>query len=154
MQTPPVADVCKFPAVIGGKNFVYFADPVFAEYRQSGNLTARDVWKKCMVDLVGPPPVGAGLPTTVRSYPMRRGKDLIVTLLHYIPVRKALDIDVIEERSSFAGEVLKLAKDVPGMCCVMPDGKRVALAKKGKGEFELPAVKGRLLLEAKGYYHE
>ena len=151
-QTPPVADACEFPAVIAGKNFVYFADPVFSEYRQNGNLTARDVWKKCMTDLFGAPEIGAGLPTTVRSYPMRRGKDLVVTLLHYIPVRKALDIDVIEERSTFAGETMKFAKDVPALTWVKDDGTRVALEKTGKGEFALPTAKGRLLLEAKGYF--
>ena len=151
-QTPPAARADKHPAVLGGKNFACFADPIFREYRQSANLTARDVWKKCAEDLIGPAPFGADLPTTVRAYPMRRGKDLIVTLLHYIPTRKALDTDVIEERSSFAGEIFKLAKDIPALYAVGNDGARTALEKTASGEFLLPAAKGRVLLEAPGWF--
>ena len=152
LHTPPTVEPSGFPAVIGGKNFVCFADPVFLEYRQSGNIAVRDVWKKCMENLVGEAPFGAGLPTTVNAYPMRRGKDLIVTLLHYIPVRKALDIDVIEERSSFAGEFFKLEKDIPALFQVTPGGKRKPLKKTGPRTFALPAAKGRLLLEAVNYF--
>ena len=63
-----------------------------------------------MEKLIGPPPFGFGLPTTMLIYPRRHHNDLRLTLLHYVPLRKAIDIDVIEERMSFAGEVLRLPK--------------------------------------------
>ena len=152
-QTPPVAAPGKYPAVIAGDGFIYFADPIFREYRQSGNIAARDVWKKCVEQLIGAAPFGGGLPKTMRAYPMRRGDDLIVTLLHYIPERKALDIDMIEERGAFAGETFCLTKDTPQLFAIAPDGVRVALEKTGAGAFALPAAKGRLLLEAPGYFN-
>ena len=68
-QTPPVAETDRYPAVLAGERFIYFADPVFREYRQSGNLAARDGWKQAMVRLIGEAPYGAGLPTTVLSVP-------------------------------------------------------------------------------------
>ena len=91
-----------------GERFVYFADPIFREFRQTGNLLMRNTWRQAMIALIGTPPFGDGLPKTVNSFPRRRGDDLILTLLHYIPMRKALEIDVIEEASSFAGERLRL----------------------------------------------
>jgi len=149
-QTPPVAEVDQYPAVIAGERFVYFSDPVFREYRQAGNIAARDGWKQAMARLVGEAPFGSGLPTTVLSVPRRRGTDLILSLLHYIPLRKALDIDVIEERMSFAGQILRLppaAKTVR----VYGGGE---LAPATKGGFALPTAEGRLLLEVPDFFKQ
>lgn len=148
-QTPPQAKADAHPAVIAGKNYVYFADPIFQEYRQSGNIAVRDGWKLAMQRLVGPAPFGDGLPTTVMSVPRRRGKDLILTLIHYIPTRKALDIDMIEERSSFAGESLRLPVKVKQ---VIDFETKEALPRSEDGSFALPTKKGRLLLEVPGFF--
>jgi len=148
-QTPPIETADKHPAVLAGDGFVYFADPIFREYRQTGNIAARDVWKKVMRQLIGPPAFGDGLPTTVQVYPMRRKSDLLLTLLHYIPIRKAMDIDVIEERSSFAGESL----EVDGFGGTLQfHGYDIELARDTEGSFLLPSVKGRLLLRAGRYF--
>ena len=148
-QTPPVAKPGAYPAAVAGDRFVYFADPVFREYRQSGNLAARDLVKVAMERLAGPPPFGAGLPTTVLMVPRRRGTDLILSLLHYIPVRKALEIDVIEERMSFAGLLLRLPARAERARIF---GSGEDLARNPSGGFILPAVNGRLLLEVPGYF--
>jgi hypothetical protein len=148
-QTPPVAAPDRYAAVIAGKRFVYFADPVFREYRQAGNIAARDGWRRAMLRLIGLAPFGAGLPTTVLSVPRRRGDDLILTLLHYVPLRKALDIDVIEERMNFAGLILHLpaaAKQVRVF------GEKQPLSQAEGGGFHLPVSPGRLLLESPGFF--
>jgi hypothetical protein len=147
-QTPPQREADEFAAVLAGDRFVYFADPIFREYRQSGNLAARDGWKAAMSRLIGPPPFGDGLPTTVWSAPRRRGNDLLLTLLHYIPVRKVLDIDVIEERMNFAGQTLKLRN---AQTARVWGGE--ALESTGDG-FQLPSQSGRLLIEVPGYFSE
>jgi hypothetical protein len=148
-QTPPVAEPDRYPAVIAGERFVYFADPIFREYRQAGNLAARDVWKRAMARLIGDAPYGGGLPTTVLCVPRRRGDYLILTLLHYIPLRKALDIDVIEERMSFAGQILRLP---PAAKQVRVFGSGVELKQADRGGFVLPPVAGRLLLEIPNFF--
>jgi len=147
-QTPPVAKASGWPAVIEGKGFVYFADPLFREYRRSGNIPARDMVKMAAERLVGPPSFGAGLPTTVLVVPRRRGRDLILTLLHYVPVRKSLEIDVIEERMGFGGMELKL-NPTPSEVRVFGTGERLMRTRTG---FLLPAASGRLMLESRGYF--
>jgi len=149
LQTPPVAKPDQFPAVVAGKNFVYFADPIFREYRQTGNVAARDVWKQAMVRLIGQSPFGAALPTTVLCVPRRRGRDLLMTLLHYVPLRKALDIDVIEERMSFAGELLHLPANAKTIYIF---GANQTLARNANGAFTLPITKGRLLLDVPDFF--
>jgi len=147
-QTPPLPTPDAFPAVIAGERFVYFADPIFREYRQAGNLAARDVWRLVTAQLIGTAPFGHGLPGTVLVYPRRRGNDLLLTLLHYVPVRKSLDIDIIEEGSSFAGELLCL----PAAAHTARIFQGADLPRDSAGAFVLPLVKGRLLIEVPGYF--
>ena len=150
-QTPPQAKADVFPAVIAGERFTYFADPIFREYRQSGNLVARDGWKCAMELSIGRPPFGAGLPTTVMCVPRRRGNDLLLTLLHYIPTRKSLDIDTIEERMSFAGLELHLPAAVQA---VQNAAAEEILPRTSAGAFALPATTGRLLLCVPGFWND
>ena len=149
-QTPPCAQADRHPAVIEGKNFIYFAEPIFREYRRFGNTAARDGWKAAMRRLIGPAPFGDGLPTTILSVPRRRGADLILTLLHYVPTRKSLEISTIEEPGSFGGEILRMpakAKEVR-----LHGGK--PLPREAAGGFLLPTVKGRLLLEVPNFFRK
>jgi len=149
-QAPPRPRADAHAAVLAGKNFVCFADPIFREYRQAGNIAVRDAWRLAMARLIGRPACGDGLPSTVLSVPRRRGSDLLVTLLHYIPTRKALDIDMIEERSSFAGEILRLGK--PLAAVDFETGER--LEPGSDGGIVLPARKGRLLLTVPGFFRK
>lgn len=148
-QTPPQAQVDPSPAVLESKNGIYFADPIFREYRESGNIAVRDGWKQAIRKLIGPAPFGDGLPTTVQCVPRRRGNDLILTLLHYVPTRKALTIDMIEERGSFAGETLRFSKPVATVR-TFPEGRK--LESLDGLSFELPMTKGRLLVEVPDYF--
>ncbi len=150
LQTPPRPESSGQPVVIAGERFVYFADPVFREYRKSGNIAARDACRIALQRLIGPAPYGHGLASTIQVYPRRRGADLLLTLLHYIPVRKAMDIDMIEERSSFAGEVLRLP---PAAREVRVFGTGELILRNGDGAFDLPVrARGRLLLEVPGFF--
>ncbi len=147
-QVPPAPVPSPYPAVIAGERFVYFADPIFREFRLSGNAPMRDSWHVAMNALIGPPPFGDGLATTINVIPRRRGDDLLLTLLHYIPVRKSLEMDTIEERSSFAGERLKLPPQAERACLF----NGAALTRGEDGSFLLPVTKGRLLIEVPDYF--
>jgi hypothetical protein len=149
LQTPPRKEASGQPAVVAGERFVYFADPIFHEYRQSGNIAARDAWRLALRRLIGPAPFGEGLASTIQIHPRRRGDDLLLTLLHYIPVRKALNIDMIEERSVFAGQTLRLP---PRASTVRVFGTGETLPRTADRGFALPLSPGRLLLEVPGYF--
>ncbi|MBK1876117.1 alpha-L-fucosidase [Pelagicoccus mobilis] len=148
-QTPPVRRSGKYPAVVAGTGFVYFSDPVFREYRQVGNTALRDVLLRVMHRVVGEPPVGAGLPTTMQCVTRRKGNDLLITLLHYVPLRKSLELDVLEERMSFAGEELRFTQPVEQ---VRMFGADSSLDRLNESCFVLPVAKGRLLLEVPDFF--
>ena len=61
-----------------------------------------------------------------------------------------MDIDMIEERSSFAGEVLRLP---PAAREVRVFGTGELLQRNADGAFDLPVrARGRLLLEVPGFF--
>jgi Hypothetical glycosyl hydrolase 6 len=147
-HTPPVRDVSGFAAALGSEQVVYFADPVFREYRQTANTAVAEALSQTIRRLAGPPMAGEGLPNTVQVFPRRRGNDLLLTLLHYIPVRKAVDVDVVDQSMSFAGLYLRLSGDAER---VIDDatGKPLVLQDEG---FALPAREGRLLLSVPKFF--
>ncbi len=145
-----MAEPDPWPAIVEGERFIYFADSMFREYRETGNLLMRDGWHDAMNRLGNRPRFGEGLPTTIQVFPRRRGNDLILTLLHYIPTRKAPDMDMIEERSSFAGERLRLWHPERAKTARVFGGAELERAQDGT--FVLPMVKGRLLVEVPGYF--
>lgn len=147
-QAPALQDACPHPAVVSGARWIYFADPIFRETRRYGNLYVKQVWQTLMQSMIGEPIAGDGLKSTIRVYPLRRGRDLILTLLHYIPKRRSLEIDVIEERMNFAGQILKLPSSVQTVT-VFPTGE---ILHRGENGFALPAVEGRLLLQVKNFF--
>lgn len=149
-QAPPLAQPDASPAVVMGERFVYFADPIFREFRETGNLLMRDGWHDAMNRLGNRVCFGEGLPTTVHVFPRKRGDDLILTLLHYIPTRKAADQDMIEERSSFAGERLKFHRPQKVQTARLFGGAE--LERMESGCYALPMAKGRLLVEVPGYF--
>ena len=143
-QTPAGPGVSEYPAVVTNGSVTVFSDPIFKEYRKAGSVFIRKIWQTVMERMIGAPEIGAGLPVSVSVYPMQKGNETLVTLLHYIPVRKALEIDVIEERQNFAGLVLRLGK--PANEVVDWQSEQV-LEKVSETEWRLPATSGRLLLQ-------
>ncbi|MCC5841524.1 MAG: alpha-L-fucosidase [Opitutales bacterium] len=148
-QTPPDPTVESGAAVVGNAGFVYFADPVFLDYRQSGNRHLRDFFARALEILGASPLLGPGLPAHVLAVPRRKDADLILTLLNYLPTRKSHDIDVIEDALSFAGMEITLPK-ASRLEAVLPKG--LAVTPAGEGKWLLPNACGRLILRAPQFY--
>jgi hypothetical protein len=142
-QTPAGPDVSAYPAAATNGPIAIFSDPIFREYRKAGSVFLRKIWGSVMERMIGRPLIGAGLPVSVPVYPRQKGNETLVTVLHYIPVRKALDIDVIEERQGFGGHVLKLEHPAES---VIDWESGNGLEKVSSTEWRLPEKTGRLLL--------
>lgn len=147
-QAPPADEASGWPVLIRRGAIAWFADPVFREWRQHANPAVKRVLRTLFHDLIGPPICGGDYPPTVRIYPRRRENDLLLTLLHYPPSRKAADRDVIDAPHSFAGYHLEFARPVAHV--VTADGR--ALDPSGDRRFPLPTDRGRLLLRVPGFY--
>lgn len=148
-QTPPRAEVEAAAAVMASRQAVWFGDPVFREYRQTGNLACQEVVTRALERLIGKPWVQGDLPKTVQVYARRRGRSLLLTLLHYIPQRKSLDIDIVDAALPLGGYSLSFSRSVDELRVFGADSP---LEKSGPGVWTLPTAYGRILLEAPGFF--
>ena len=128
-QAPPLRDAAPYPAALLGERFAYFADPVFRTYRTYGATFYRDVLERVLTRLVGPPLVGAGLAQErFSALPRRRGDDLILTLLHYVPLRKAIERRRARGSHELRGRTAQVCRKVDRSrpyCSAVP-GRRLA----------------------------
>ena len=148
-QTPPRANADPHPAAVAGDRFIYFADPVFLEYARHGNSAARDVAAKAIQLQIGRPAVGDKLPPSMRVFTRRRGRDLLVIILHYLPLHEVDRSDTAAVSLSLAGHALRVLKKTRG-ARLFPSG---AALKRGRGgAYALPGVSGRALIEIPEYF--
>jgi len=147
-QAPPRPGPESGPAVVLAPTWACIADPVFRDYRESGGLVIAAAWRHLVRALIGPPLAGERLSPSILCLPRRREDDLLLTLLRYVPVRKALQIDVISESMPFTGESLTFDRLIERVR-VEPTGEY--LARRPDGAFAL-AGSGRLLLTVPGFF--
>lgn len=147
-QAPPKTNPEPYPALISGKGFLYFADPLFRDFRQSAQTYVKDLWCAALERTIGLPFISICTPPSIEVIPMRKNNDLLLTILRYLPVRKAMEIDVIDERLPLTGEVLQFHKDVhPPL--IFPSHETLPLC--ANGAYQLMG-KGRLLLTVPKYF--
>ena len=147
-QAPPGGTVSPHPAVILGERFAFFADPVFREFREVHSGWILEVWQHVLRSLVGPPPFGAGLPPSVQLVPRRRQRDLLLTVLRYLPTTKATLLDLVEERLPLGDVILAFEQPVPAVT-VFPDHQPLDAIDARR--FRLRGA-GRILLSVPDYF--
>lgn len=154
-HTPPAAP-SKYPAAARANRVFLFGDPVFRAYRKHGAQIYRLMVRHALRELIGPPVFGDGLPESVLLTVRRKGRDARLSLLHYIPVRKATEIDIIERPQPLGGlEVRMRLESKPASVKVHPNGEALELINTGRGEWavRLPNDSmGRVLLTVENAY--
>jgi hypothetical protein len=80
-------------------NVVYFAHPIFAGYRRQAPLWYKRLFQAALALLLPQPLVRTDAPTTAQVTVTRQADPArtIVHLLHYIPERRGLEFDTIED---------------------------------------------------------
>lgn len=150
-QTPADPNSTPESAVIAGENFVYFADPIFSEYRQAGNTFIRDIFASILSQRVAKPYIVDGLDPHIHAYARRSENDLKITLINYLPCRKALAVDVIERALSFAGQNIRFDREVLELHV---ENMEILKPAEG-GAFTLPAtLKGRMLITVPKFFEQ
>jgi hypothetical protein len=153
LHTPP-EKLSRFPAAIWNDRLAVFADPIFNTYRTNGSEIYRLLVQKAIEKLIGLPHFGHRLPLNVLQTVRRKGKDALISLLHYVPIRKAKSIDIIDERSPLGGLHLEIrTKKQPGAVVVFGTDETLdAVKTHDHYTVTLPNAEGRLLLTIKDIF--
>jgi hypothetical protein len=93
----PSAGVVGAPAVTQAGRVIYFAHPVFTQYHTNAPRWVKQLVADAIARLLPMPLLRHQGPSTITSSVMRQSQRTIVHLLHYIPERRGLDFDVIED---------------------------------------------------------
>ncbi len=149
-QTPSTGEE-DGPAVVRRGNVIYFAHPIFRQYNQNAPR-----WCKLMflngLDLLLPDPLlrhqgPSTLLTAINAQadPQR----WVVHLLHYIPERRGLDFDIIEDVIPL--HELAVSLRAPGPVTrvrTVPEGEELSFATVGgRVNFILPRLHGHQMVE-------
>ena len=140
-HTPP-AEAAGYPAAIRKGRILYFAHPVFRNYRNKGQQLARDYVWSVIARVYGRLDVEVGLPSMGRVSLMRQEAERrhILHLLYATPIARGRGIEVIEDIVPLHDIPISLKLDASKVTLV-PEGTDLPFTRVGNRiDFILPKL--------------
>jgi len=140
-HTPP-SEPAGYPAAIRKGRVLYFAHPVFTNYRNKGQQLARDYVWQLIADTYGRLDVEVGLPSGGRVSLLRQAKEKrhILHLLYATPINRGRGIEVIEDIVPLFDVPVSLRLNARRVTLV-PEGRPLQFTRrKGRLEFTVPRL--------------
>ena len=154
-QHSPIREVTDAPAIVRKGRAVYCAYPLFRAYRLHGNEIYKQVIA-ALIELLLPNPVlRVAAPSTAEVTLMRQaasatgGEDrLVAHLLHYVPQRRANDLDIVEDvLPIFDVDVAVRAGSPPARAYLAPEGVDLPVDWDGTyAKVRVPKVEGHQMV--------
>lgn len=94
----PVAAVTDQPAAVRKGNLVVFAHPIFSTYSLHSMSFHRDLVLAALRQVLPTPLVSCPGPTSLQATLCRQDQRHVLHLLHYVPERRGLRFDIVEDR--------------------------------------------------------
>ncbi len=142
----PVKNQTDQPAVVQKGNIIYFAHPIFTTYAKHSMTFHREVVLNAIRRLIGQPLVELAGPTSLQATLTRQGEGHVLHLLHYIPEKRGLNFEIVENRLP----VLETEVEVrirASSAQTVPDLKSLVLVETEQGvRFTLPAFSGHQMV--------
>ena len=146
-QTPG-DKISPYMAVVRKGRVVTCAFPVFKTYGTHGNLSSRHLIGKMLELLLPEPLIRISSPSFVETTVTRQAKRTIVHLLGYAPVRRAPNLDIVEEASLVKDLPVSLRlPNAPKKVMLQPAGKSIPFTyDKGYAKLVLPELNGHAMI--------
>ena len=139
-----------YPGVVRNGRAIYFMHPLFAQYQQNAPLWCKQIVLNAVSLLLADPLVRTSLPSAglVSVNEQTKERRYVVHLLHYVPERRGLDFDVVEDVVPLLGVrvSLRVPRRVRGVATA-PQGARLTFTEKARRvEFTLPRLEGHQMI--------
>ncbi|WP_261301657.1 alpha-L-fucosidase [Paenibacillus andongensis] len=139
-----------YQGIVRNGKVIYFAHPIFKQYHQNAPRWCKQLFLNAVEMLIPDPVLKHNGPSTMLTAVNEQVKEkrLIVHLLHYIPERRAVDLDIIEDVIPLynISLILKPGKEVDSVICV-PQGKEIEFRlHEGGIAFTVPEVQGHQMI--------
>ena len=138
-------------AIVRRGNVIYFSSPLFTQYYHNAPQWCRTLFLNALDMLLPQPLVRHGGPSTLEvmlnEQPARNR--LVVHLLHYIPIRRSQQIDIIEDVIPLYDVPVSICTDNPVQSVKLaPGGDSIDFrVSDGRLEFTVPRVNGHQMIE-------
>lgn len=146
-QTPPWQPT-EFAAVVATNSTLYFAAPLFRTYDRYAYAFDRDLLGRCLRRLLPDPLIHADGPSTLEVTVTEQQGRMIVHLLNYLPQRRGLNMDVVEDVIPLQNIKLALrSARRPGKAYLAPQKKALPLEySRGYVSVTVPTVTGHQMV--------
>ena len=148
-QTPSSGDNST-PAVVQNGDVIYFAHPIFTQYRENAPHWCKALVKSALKRLLPEPVVEHHSFSTLRVTVNDQAKEgrYILHLLHYIPERRGVAFDTLEDVIPVYNVDLKLnvPKKVKSVTLV-PEGNPLEFEQRERLSFKVPKLTGHQMVE-------
>jgi Hypothetical glycosyl hydrolase 6/Beta-galactosidase trimerisation domain len=139
-----------YPGVVRNGRAIYFMHPLFAQYQQNAPRWCKQIVLNGISLLLADPLVRTSLPSAglVSVSEQAREPRYVVHLLYYVPERRGLDFDVVEDVVPLQDVKvsLRVSKRVRRVETA-PEGARLAFTERGgRVEFSLPRLEGHQMI--------
>ncbi|MBI2300490.1 MAG: beta-galactosidase trimerization domain-containing protein [Armatimonadetes bacterium] len=145
----PVRGRGEDPGIVQSGRVVYFSHPVFACYGKHGMMFYRDVALNALRRLLPDPLVLSDAPTTLQVTWNRQPAEgrSVVHLLHYIPEKRTLGPEYVEDVIPLYNVGLKLRASAPRRVYLAPgDGELPFVVEGGYVRLTVPEVRGHTMV--------
>ncbi len=152
LQTPPEKRTSKPEMLFNGDNIVYFSSNIFECYNQHSPKVLKQLVGHAIETLIGKTMIMSNLPTTAEVTVRDNEGKTVLTIMHYVPLRRGLNVDIVED-------VLELNNVKLSIDC----GKRVSKitncntaepikfdVRDGRIDFVIDSVKGFCVITLEG----
>lgn len=150
-QQAPASRYSPGPAWICGEHCAYFSHPLFSIYRKKAPRWVKDLLGSALGELLPRPMVCHNGPSTLKTSLMHQKSQgrFVLHLLHYIPEKRAEQIEIIEDVIPLHQLELRLAlpKELVSARTV-PGGEALDLLNEGEEQIlTLPLLQGHVMIE-------
>jgi hypothetical protein len=145
----PLEKLSGDPAALLTSSIGYLAHPVFQTYATHSMTWHRDLITRMINSLLPDPLVKLDGPRSIQAHVQTRGDETLVHLMHYIPERRGLRYDIVEDALSLAGATLRVRGQFTSGA-FQPQGIPAEITQEGGyAVVPLPAISGHTILELK-----
>lgn len=138
----PVARRTNTPAVVSKGNITVFAHPIFTTYGRHSMKFHRDLVLEVISRHLPSPVLSCPGATSLQANLTRQGERHLVHLLHYIPERRGLNFDIVEDALPVLETVIRI--NVQAKSAYLVPGKQACTLTQTEGGVEvvLPGFTG------------
>lgn len=147
----PSSGKAGYAGIVRTGRVIYFAHPIFTQYRENAPRWCKQLLLNALEMLLPEPVLRHNGPSTLEVTINEQKKEnrWVVHTLHYIPQRRCVDIDIIEDVIPLYN--IKLSVRVPGSVSavsLVPERNPLAFERNGdRIEFIVPEIKGHRMIE-------